>query len=336
MFTPTQTRRIVPGTGNLDAKICIIGDLPGTEDDRCLRPFAGASGTVLESCLHAAGLTKMDCYLTNVIKVRPRNGDTTSIFNPRTGAFTQAGVEWLDYLATELRDVRANVLVPFGALAMAALVGRSSVSKFRGYVTETLRRYGSRKAIPTYHPSATLRGQYLLRYYITADLRKAKIESSQPEIIRPDRRIVVPTTLSECLEWLDYINEQPAYACDIEVVNFEVSAIGFATSPQLAVSIPFYHEHWTEDEELVLWNAVAKILENPKIRKLFQNGIFDIQFLFTRCGIRVADPIEDSMIAHSVMYPEMLKGLGFLGSMYCGSQEYWKDAVKWENIKEEA
>jgi len=43
---------------------------------------------------------------------------------------------------------------------------------------------------------------------------------------------------------------------------------------------------------------------------------------------------EDTMIAHSIMYPEMLKGLGFLTSMYCGSQEYYKNMVKFDNIKE--
>ena len=43
-----------------------------------------------------------------------------------------------------------------------------------------------------------------------------------------------------------------------------------------------------------------------------------------------------AMIAHSIMYPELLKGLAFLGSMYCGSQEYWQDMVHFDNIKEES
>lgn len=336
MFTPVQSQRIVPGVGSLTAKICLIGDMPCVEDDRLLRPFAGTAGTVLDPCLHAAGLTKNDCYVTNVIKARPRNGDIESFYNDSSGTFTSAGVEWLGHLEEELSRVQSNVLVPLGSLAMAALTGRRSISKYRGYVTESLPRYGSRKVIPTYHPSATIRGQYILRYYITADLRKAKAESSRPDIIRPERRIITPTTLFECLEWLDYINSQSFYAADIEVMNFEVSAIGFATAPNLAVSIPFSGNHWTEDEEIVLWKAITGVLENPNIRKLFQNGIFDMHFLATQCGIVVAPPIEDSMMAHSVMYPEMLKGLAFLGSMYCGAQEYWKDAVKWDNIKEES
>jgi hypothetical protein len=97
---------------------------------------------------------------------------------------------------------------------------------------------------------------------------------------------------------------------------------------------------WTVEEEAMLWRRIATILGHPKIVKVFQNGIFDVHFLLVRCGVRVfpltAEMFEDTMLAHSIMFPEMLKGLGFLGSLYCGSQEYWKDMVKFQNIKESA
>ena len=194
---------------------------------------------------------------------------------------------------------------------------------------------GSRKVIPAYHPAASLRGQYILRYYITADLKKAKKEAEYPAVIRPERKIIIPTTLVEVAEWAEYLLKQPIWAIDIEVMNFEVSAVGFAPATNLAISFPLSGQHWTEDEECVVWRWMNQLL-NSKCRKVLQNGIFDINFLATQCAIHVSEPIEDTMIAHHVMYPEMLKGLGFLGSMYCNSQEYWKDAVKFTNIKEES
>jgi len=334
MFTP-NTQRIVPGAGNLNAKICIIGEAPGSEEDRLLRPFVGPAGTVLDSCLHAAGITRQDCYITNTIKVRPRNNDIELYFNSRTGTFTPAGAEWLTMLGDELSNVRANVLVPLGSVALAALTGRKSIAKYRGYVFESLQEYGRRKVIGAYHPAATLRGQYILRYYITADLRKAKAEADFPEIRRPERNIVVPTTIGECRDWAEAILAAEHYTCDIEVENFEVSAIGFALDTHTAVSFPLTKNTWTEAEEVAIWKMLNTIL-NTKAQKRFQNGVFDIAFLATQCGIHVQPPIEDTMIAHSVMYPEMLKGLGFLGSMYCGSQAYWKDMVKFDNIKDES
>lgn len=336
MFLTAPTERIVPGFGSKSAPICIVGEAPGAEEDRVLRPFVGQSGTVLDQCLHGAMITRSECYLTNVVKTRPRGNDIEPYYNTRTGTFTDAGRLWLDRLEEELQGVTSNTIVALGATALSALTGRKSVSKYRGYVMETLPRYGRRKVIGAYHPSASLRGQYILRYYITADFRKAKLESAYPEIRRPERNIIIPEGISETLQWLDAVNKKPYLSIDIEVMNFQVSAISYAWDAHNVVAIPYAAGIWTEDDELILWRKTNDVLSNPAVSKLFQNGIFDVCFLWTECGIKVQGHIDDSMIAHHVMYPDMLKGLGFLGSMYCGAQEYWKDAVKFDNIKEES
>ncbi len=328
--------RIIPGEGSKTSPICIIGEAGGEHENRTLRPFVGPAGGVLETCLHAAGLLRKDCYITNVVKIRPKNNDIAPYYKSTNGKFTPAGQEWVESLYEELATVRSNVLVPLGSTALAAITGYRSISKYRGYVVPSIPAIGNRKVVPAYHPAASLRGQYILRYYITADLKKAKIESTFPDIRRPDRKIIVPETIADCLEWVGILQKQERLSIDIEVVNFEVSAIGFAIQPDLAISIPFYHEHWTEDEEVMLWKLMHSLLTNPKIVKIFQNGIFDVGFLVTRCGIMVSGPFEDTMIAHHIQYPEMLKGLEFLVSMYCGAQEYYKDMVKWDNIKKEA
>ncbi len=333
-FFPS-TQRVIRPEGDPASKICIIGEAGGAEEDRLLLPFKGPAGSVLDSCLHAAGIIRQECYITNVVKIKPKGNDIAPYFNERTGAFTAQGKEWCDILYEELKDVKSNVLVCLGKVALAACTGRAGISKYRGYVMQGTAAVGNRKVIPAYHPAASLRGQYILRYYITADFRKAMVERDYPEIRRPERKLVVPTTLAECLEWLDYIAECRVWSCDIEVVNFEVSAIGFAPTPQLALSIPMYHEHWTVEEEALIWRKIAQIMGGSAL-KIFQNGIFDVHFLLVRCGIVVAPPIDDTMIAHHIQYPEMLKGLGFLVSMYCGAQEYYKDMVKWDNIKKEA
>jgi uracil-DNA glycosylase family 4 len=331
--------RQIPGEGKKDAKICIIGEAGGAEENRQLRPFVGPAGGVLDTCLHAAGLTRQDCYITNVVKLQPKGNDISPFFkvnNRGQGQWSQAGLEWCQQLYGELAELSANILVPLGATALHAICGVASISKYRGYVLESNAATGRRKVIPAYHPAASLRGQYILRYYITADLQKAKKEAEFPEIRRPIRKLVVPETLQEVLAWLDTLRKAFSLAIDIEVVNYEVSAIGFAPTPEVAVSIPMYHEHWTLEEECIIWRHIAELLGDDKVVKIFQNGIFDIHFLAARCGIIVSPPIEDTMIAHSIQYPEMLKGLGFLVSLHCGAQEYYKDMVQWDNIKKEA
>ena len=58
------------------------------------------------------------------------------------------------------------------------------------------------------------------------------------------------------------------------------------------------------------------ILGDIKIKKAFQNGLYDISFLWRAYGIRVMGAEHDTMLLHHALQPESLKGLGFLGSIY--------------------
>lgn len=351
-FFPTAQARRIPPEGNPRAKIAFIGEAGGATEDKLLRPFVGRAGTVLDQCLQASKILRHSVYITNVFKFRPPGNDIAPYFDERRMIFTDLARPYLDELDREIKSLGANVLVPLGNPAMCAIVGERPpwrIERIRGYVVEG--RFGH-KVIPTIHPAATLYEQgarkpggerispYIKRYYIVNDLKKALHESTFPEIKRPQRDLLIPSDIKNALEWLDYFNTCPRLSVDIEVINFEVSSVSLADSPTQAMAFPLYHNVWDEAEEVAIWKALAVVLGNKKIIKIFQNGIFDIHFLAVRAGIIVEpiDPehIEDTMMAHSVMYMEMLKGLGFLGSMHCGAQEYWKDMVKFDNIKENA
>lgn len=310
----------------------IVGEAPGAEEAKQGKPFVGPAGTVLEQCLHAAGLTRAECYITNVIKVRPKNNDISPYFDK--GHFTKLAEGFLAELQEEISRVKPNVVVALGATALAALTGRTGIMTLRGYVMENS---DGLKIIPTIHPAASLRGMYIYRYLISADLKKARLESGSPDVRRPERTLVYSyASVREAVEWINKCGESPRLSVDIEVLNYEIAIIGLAPSPELGVAIPLADARWSLDDEVLLWRALAKVLGNPKTTKIFQNGIFDIHFLATKCGIKVRGPIEDTMVAHHIMYPDLQKGLGFLGSLYCGSQAYWKDMIKWDNIKDES
>jgi len=330
-----EGRRVL-GTGPAHARIAIVGEAPGAYEDQQLKPFVGPAGSVLEQCLHAAGLIRSEVYLTNVVKVRPPGNDIAPYFNSKSGTFTSAGDDARAGLYEELNEVRPNIIVAAGACAQAALTGQHRIMKYRGYLFPAHGLNYQTKVIPTVHPTASLRGQYIYRHIIAADLKKAKEYSKSPELTRPERQLIYNwTTLTEVLEWLEYFAQQPLVCFDIEVMNFEVSCIGLSSSPGVAISVPL-DSRWTAGEELQLWRSLQAVLGNGDSVKIAQNGIFDIHILLTRCGIEVRGPVHDTMIAHHIMYSELPKGLGFLGSLYCGAQAYWKDAIKWDNIKEES
>jgi uracil-DNA glycosylase family 4 len=347
-FFPSMNKRMVPSLGRPNAKIAIVGDYTSPFDDRALIPFSGPAGTVLEQCLHAAHLIKGEVYITNTFKsksfVKPtkKEGPAPDLFNEGKCQFTPAGMAHVEALRAELNSVDANVFVACGPAAFAALCGLRSISKYRGYVFPSKGLSRIRKVIPTHHPTAAMRGMYTYRHMIVADLQKAKIQSYMPELIRPERQLVYDyASVEEALQWLEYYEKQEIVSADIEVVNFEIACISFSSSPDLGCVIPigntqFRPQGWTEDEEAMIWRGIQKVLGNPRSEKVFQNGIFDMQFMLANSGVVVRGHIRDTMIGHSVMFPELPKGLGFLGSIYCGAQQYWKDTVKFTNIKEES
>ncbi len=346
-FFPSAARqRLVPGVGRETAKLVIVGDYTDGIDERMLKPFSGPGGSVLEQCMHVAGIVRGEVYLTNTFKSKstlPGNRAGYDFFDEHKKKFTEKGLEHVKMLHDELNGMKPNVIVAAGPAATAALADVPSLAKHRGYVTTATKLKAPVKVIPTFSPTSTLRGSYTNRHIIICDLRKARLQSNVIGLVRPERTLIYDyTSVEEVLQWLDYFYNQPELCFDIEVVNYEVACISFSASPKVGCVIPlgatvFRTNGWSEQEELQIMRALQRVLGNPNSIKVVQNGaIFDNLFLLSNSGIEVRGEIRDTMIGHSVMWSDLPKGLEFLGSIYCGAQEHWKDLVKWENIKEES
>jgi hypothetical protein len=91
----------------------------------------------------------------------------------------------------------------------------------------------------------------------------------------------------------------------------------------LAIVIPFDDErskggsYWpTREIESAAWRYIRDVLIDGSIPKLFQNGLYDIAFLWRSYGIGVLGCREDTMLLSHALQPESLKGLGYLSSIY--------------------
>lgn len=110
---------------------------------------------------------------------------------------------------------------------------------------------------------------------------------------------------------------------DIETTGTRITCIGFAPNASVAIVIPFDDprakggSYWSSGaDEVAAWRCIRNILVDGTIRKLFQNGMYDIAFLWRSYGIGVRGCSEDTMLLHHALQPESLKGLGYLGSIY--------------------
>ena len=127
-----------------------------------------------------------------------------------------------------------------------------------------------------------------------------------------------------------HISGAKLLSVDIETTGNQITNIGFAPSAQLALNIPFVdfrrpgRNYWSnKSDEVRAWRIIKSVLETPTPPKLFQNGLYDISFLWRGYGIAVRGAQHDTMLLHHALQPESLKSLGFLGSLYT-DEGNWK------------
>jgi len=146
----TQT---VFGEGPDRAKVMLVGEQPGDQEDTTGRPFVGPAGRLLDEALAAAGIDRTHAYVTNAVKHfkwEPRG--KRRIHAKPSWSEVAACRPWLD---GEIAAVRPTVLVCLGATAAQALLGRDfRVTKQRGtWVESDIADF----VTATIHPSAILR-----------------------------------------------------------------------------------------------------------------------------------------------------------------------------------
>jgi uracil-DNA glycosylase len=339
-------------------KIAILGEAWGEEEEKLGFPFVGSAGRELLNMLDEASvlaapggwmdpgrmrefwLTQERVSLHNVFNFRPVKNDITSICVPkaqdRSGLPSLQAGKYLDArylpeltrLANELNALRPNITICLGNTASWALLGTAGISKIRGTVAAASRVVPGFKVLPTYHPAAVLR-QWDLRPVTILDLGKAAREADFPEVRLPRRTVYIEPDLND-LEWFyeKHIAGCKLLSTDIETAGDQVTCIGFAPSTSVSLVVPFVDHrrggnYWaTVEDERRAWRFVRRVLTSP-IPKLFQNGIYDMHFLWRRCGIAVKNAEHDTMLLHHSLYPESEKGLGFLGSVYT-NEASWK------------
>lgn len=329
--------------GDRMAKLCVLGQAPGSNEMRRGAPLVGPSGEVFRDCLGLAGISRRDVYILNVWENPVYTDKGGDIFDSRNGealwtkkGLTEHGLGLAQPTLERLSRSGANCILALGQQAMELCVGKPDrIMKWRGSILEGLPRITGKKVVPTVHPAATIHGVYLWRYLIISDMQKAKVESQTSALVPPRRDIIIRPTLYQALSFLRECQMAPRVATDLEVVNHQISCFSLCTNPNEGMTIPLTDErgpYWSENDEILIWKEYAKLMRDPKVMKINQNLVgFDAPFLMLQNHIHVRGEIGDPMIAQSLLYPEFLKGIDFQASMHT-YEPYWKDEGKmWKN-----
>lgn len=172
------------GEGKAAAKIMLVGEQPGDQEDREGHPFVGPAGRLLDEALAEAGIDRSDVYVTNAVKhfkwERGEKSNRRIHKKPNDGEI-RACRPWLD---EELALVRPDVVVCLGATAAQALLGKKfRVTKSRG---EKQSAPFANAVFATVHPSSVLRApdsaaRAEARAALVADFKKVARHLSESE-----------------------------------------------------------------------------------------------------------------------------------------------------------
>ena len=171
----------VTGEGSSGARIVLVGEQPGNDEDLVGRPFVGPAGRLLRELLEQAGIADAEIFLTNAVKhfyfeLRGKR----RIHKTPLQRHVAACHVWLE---AELAKVRPRVIVTLGATALAAVLGRR-ISIAEAREASLLHEPTGTVVLATYHPSAVLRvpdaaAREALRGQLLGDLRRARSLASR-------------------------------------------------------------------------------------------------------------------------------------------------------------
>lgn len=344
----------VPSEGSPNAKIMIVGEAPGQKEEEQGKPFRGSSGLELASMLREAGMDRGDAYVTNVCKYRPPGNDISAwidhrktqpsgfVRHPKLDGWIHPYVyEGLLELEHDIVAVKPNLLIALGNTPLWATTGQIGIKKWRGSVMPSRGLPGLPQAIkvlPTYHPAAILR-QWDWRFIGVHDFRRAARERFSPHIPVRARDYTIRPGFEAAVQVLERIisrleaGDRIKLATDIETAQRQITCIALAWSKSEAICLPFFSIsrddrcYWAMDQEIRLVELLRIILTHRNAYIIWQNGLYDCQYIVRQWGF-IPNFNADTMLLAHTMFSTLPKSLDFISSLHADPYCYWKDDGK--------
>lgn len=324
-------------------ELLIVGECLSGKDEG--GPFSDGNGETFKALMRQVGI---DPRATTFLNVFPETapfgsrGNVLGFFGPKATAVKDIRMlkpkayiqqqHWHHVL--RLRELvvhhKPHLVLAVGEAAMWALTKETKIDLARGRVCIGNSAVPGQKVLPVYS-ARTVQMEYHKRATLLADLTKARRELDFPEIRRPKHLIHIEPTIEDLEHFFTkYIANAKELSCDIETKpGGNITCVGFAPDSDVAIVVPFYDKekpggnYWpTAAMEVLAWQWVQRVLHFG-LDTYGQNFQYDMSHLWRYNGIDAPYFSDDTMLLHHSLQPEMLKGLGFLASIYT-DEPAWK------------
>lgn len=329
--------KYVPGCGSSSAKLVVVGEAPGGEEEFQGEPFVGPSGRLVDKLLLEVGSSRSEVYLTNVVKIRPPDNNIK-----RLRELNRTVEEFVPQLWEEIHSINPNCILALGNTALKALTGNDGILKWRGSILKNSQS-ALPKVIATTHPASLLHAtteggakSWKDLVYIREDFRRAVEQSKFKELILPQRTLSVARNSRDLIRFLERNQNKELVSLDVETLKTIPLCIGLAFSSHEAISVPLIEADppIPMHDLTYIWRVLIEFLGDlkDKIKICGQNMKFDEG----RCkDIGITFKVHfDMMLGWHTLYPEMYKKLQFISSILT-EEPYYKDEGKEFNPKKD-
>ena len=285
-------RNLIADDGSKSARIVIIGEAGGAAEQAQLKPFVGPSGWRLNDWMSQAGVSRSQCYITNVVPYQPPGNKIDAV--PKNEL-----EDWVDKLHDRLAALTdPYVIVPTGNVALRALTGRErdTITQSRGFIQTYVDRNGrTSKVIPIIHPAATFRTPYWQRR-CQLDWRRIATEAATKRLDLIQSEHLTKPSIADCYAYVEDVQKHRdiPLSVDIETPGARIGCVGFAQSAKFSFTIPTTLRYWGDQATLDEVWTIIKALCACDVPKVLQNGNYDAYWL-----------AEKNVFLHNFQYETM-------------------------------
>lgn len=323
--------------GSTDATVAIIAEAPGDRERVLKMPLVGGSGKVLWDTVRKYGINRRNTYITNVVKKQLLgSGDTKERVDDGDFANYSAILQW------ELSQLpNLKYILCLGNFALQAITGYKGINTYRGSVfpVQLRQAYNDKEVVTrdvqvlaTYNPAAVLRNpsnELMFKFDMGRlnELVTGKFEQRDVEAI-------INPTFGEAMAYIEKMRQSPnPVGLDIETSSGETICIGLSDNIYNAMCINFRDANsnrFTVKQEMQLWVAIQRLVKDPNVRLVMQNGMYDASWLWFKDRVKITSFWFDTMLAHHTLYPTLPHNLGFLVSQYTNHPFYKDEGKIWK------
>ncbi len=204
----------VPGSGSANARILIIGEGPGFNEDQQGLPFIGRSGKLLDELLAAVPIVRDDVFITNVVKCRPPDN---------RDPLPDEVIACRPYLKRQMELLDPRVIVTLGRHSLLRFYPEGKISKDHGKIL----RWEGRILFPLYHPAAGLRNPAIKKQLQEDVLRlpeavreSIRLSAPAPQTLQPSTEVSEPQIAEQPTQPIAGVPETPEAEAQLSETQF--------------------------------------------------------------------------------------------------------------------